>query len=80
MSRTDPFQSDLTRRKAYSARQTHVSFEMSSNSAAAHIPLDEIIDNLELSAEDEVAKGPYYQRRTLVYGLGDQHTLFERLE
>lgn len=59
--------------------QTHVSFEMGSNSAAAHIPLDEIIDQIELSAEDEVAKGPYFQRRALVYGLGDQHALFEKL-
>lgn len=60
-------------------QKTHVSFEMSSNSAAAHVPLDEIIDNIELSAEDEGTKGPYYQRRTLVYGLGEQHGLYERL-
>ncbi|CAD6584340.1 MAG: hypothetical protein CYPHOPRED_002668 [Cyphobasidiales sp. Tagirdzhanova-0007] len=48
----------------------------------AHL-LDSIIDNLELDAETQSAPHPsgksYYARRTLTYGLGEQHGLFPDL-
>ncbi|MBW0479769.1 hypothetical protein O181_019484 [Austropuccinia psidii MF-1] len=45
----------------------------------AHL-LDEIIDNLELDAENKSESSkPYFDRRTFVYGLGSHHGLFEFL-
>lgn len=44
----------------------------------AHL-LDDIIDNLELDAADEVGAS-YYERRTITYALGKEHGLYKGLE